>query len=62
MNFSINNFPKGWKAIYFNFNPPPKGFAQWVNALWGWDIWYYEFPVVKSLIATNILVWLIFIF
>ena len=59
----INQFPKGWKALCFEFDAStkPKGFTQWRHALWGWDIWYDSFPVMKSLILANILIWGIFI-
>jgi len=57
----MSNFPWGWKALQFGFNEKPKGFNEWFNALWGWDIWYYSFPLVKTLIGLNLLIWLIFI-
>jgi hypothetical protein len=57
----VNNFPRGWKALQFKFHEKPEGFSQWLNALWGWDIWYYSFPVVKSLLLCNVLIWLIFV-
>lgn len=54
-------FPRGWKALQFSLTERPKGMSEWFNALWGWDIWYYNFPLLKTLILCNVLVWLLFV-
>jgi len=57
----IKPFPRGWKAVRFTFAEKPRGMNQWFNALWGWGIWYYNVPVVKTLLICNILIWAIFL-
>lgn len=56
-----NLYPKGWKALQFSIWERPKGLHQWIHFLWGWDIFYGSFPLIKSLLAANILVWIILI-
>lgn len=58
--FRINNYPRGWKTLQLHIDPRPRGIKQWFNCLWGWDIWYNSFPLVKTLIAANIIVWILF--
>ena len=55
-------YKKGWKAFQFNFIEKPKGVNEWFNLLWGWDIWFHNFPLIKTLVASNILIWFIFAF
>lgn len=61
MSADPSPFPKGWKALYFSLPQRPKGTRQWVNFLWGWDIFYGRFPLIKSLLAANILVWVVLV-
>jgi len=55
-----NHYPKGWKAVQFTIDDKPKGFWQWWHFLWGWDVWYGKFPLFKSLVIINILIWILY--
>jgi len=48
-----------YRAIQIRFD---RGFVEtvgWRKAIWGLDIWMNNVPILKSLIAANILVWII---
>jgi len=51
-------YPKGWKALSF-FQPDKPMGMEWFHFLWGWDIFYGEFPLLKSLVLANALVWVV---
>lgn len=50
-----------WRALDFTIDVRPKGLREWLNLIYGWDIFFNGVPFLKTLILANILVWLIFI-
>ncbi len=46
-----------WKALQFGVGMMPKGWGQWIVFLWGMDIWFGKWPLCKSLVAANLLMW-----
>ncbi|KKN47720.1 hypothetical protein LCGC14_0660430 [marine sediment metagenome] len=56
-----NPYNKHWKAIQFSIMDRPENLRQWFWAIWGFDVFYGQFPMFKILILANILVWRIFI-
>ena len=54
-------YPKGWKALALTVGQKPKGFYQWFNFLWGWDMFFWKIPFGKTLVAINILIWIIIV-
>ena len=57
----INHFSEGWKALQFSYGVKPEGISQWVNYLWGTDIWLGKIPFMKTVVLINVLVWLLFL-
>ena len=49
-----------WKALYIggDFKPLIRKYGL-LNMIWGWDIFFYRIPFMKSLITVNILIWII---
>ena len=54
----FNPYPKGWKAFAIKLGTP-KGLRQWINAIWGLDIFIYRVPLLKTIILSNIIVWIL---
>lgn len=53
-----NPYPKGWKAFAMKLGTP-KGLSQWINAIWGLDIFIHKVPFLKTTVLVNILVWIL---
>jgi len=50
----------GWKLMSLHPTSKPKGVKQWLNFIWGFDIFIYKIPFMKTLILANIIIWLLF--
>lgn len=48
-----------WKALEFHFHSGPHTAWEKILILWGMDVWFGKFPLLKSLVAANVAVWLI---
>ena len=53
-------YPKSWKIIEIKVGNKPKGIREWFAVIWGTDIFVNGVPFMKTLVAINILVWIIF--
>jgi len=51
-------YPKGWKVLQLKLEKP-KGLRQWINALWGLDVFIHKVPLLKTIILSNIIVWIL---
>ncbi|MCK5548798.1 MAG: hypothetical protein KAI64_07265 [Thermoplasmata archaeon] len=40
-------------------NVRPKGFDEWVYFLWGFDVWYGPVPLMKSVVVSNVIMWVL---
>ena len=58
----VENFPKGWRLMQLALQERPKGIRQWITTLWGFDIFLWSVPFLKTVLAANVLVWIIFVF
>ena len=57
----VNPYYNGWELISLHAtSSKPKGVKQWLNFIWGFDIFIYKIPFMKTLILANIIVWLLF--
>jgi hypothetical protein len=56
----INPYHNGWKLIALHPGSKPKGVKQWLNFIWGFDIFIYKIPFMKILILANIIIWWLF--
>lgn len=56
----INEYYNGWKLIELHPGSKPKGVKQWLNFIWGFDIFIYKIPFMKTLILANIIIWWLF--
>jgi hypothetical protein len=54
----INNYQKGWKALQLKI-VNPKGLKQWLNAIYGLDIFIHKVPFLKIVALCNIIYWII---
>lgn len=59
-NIDFNAYCNGWKLITLHPGSKPKGIKQWLNFIWGFDIFIYKIPFMKTLILTNIIIWWLF--
>ena len=55
-----SSYPDGWKVIEIKVTGRPKGIREWFNFIWGLDIFVNGVPFMKTLVALNILVWILF--
>jgi len=55
-------YPRGWKLLQLTFLERPKGIRQWTTVLWGFDIFLWRLPLLKTILATNTLMWIVFVF
>jgi len=62
VTFNLESYPKGWRALQLSPGERPKGARQWINFLWGFDIFFRNLPFLKIILTANILVWIIFAF
>ena len=53
------NFSRGWKLLALHMNVRPKGFDEWVYFLWGFDVWYGPVPLMKSVVVSNVIMWVL---
>ncbi len=54
---TFNQYPKGWKLLELKVKP--KGFKQWVNVIYGLDIFINKVPFLKMIVLANIIYWII---
>jgi len=57
INNFYDGFYNGWKLIELHPSSKPKGVKQWLNFIWGFDIFIYKIPFMKTLILANIIIW-----
>ena len=55
----FKNFSRGWKLMGLHMNVRPKGFDEWFYFLWGFDVWYGSVPLMKIIIASNLIMWVL---
>jgi len=51
-------YPRGWKLMRLTLWERPKGTRQWTTVLWGFDIFLWRLPFLKTILAINVLVWI----
>jgi hypothetical protein len=49
----------GWRLMQISTMDHPKNLAEWRRFLWGYDIFCGSVPFLKSLVAANVIVWLL---
>ncbi len=57
-DLKCNDYPKGWKAFELRLGRP-KGVKQWLNAIWGLDIFIHKVPFLKVIALCHVIYWLL---
>ena len=53
----MNNYPKGWKLLELSVRP--KGLKEWINVVYGLDIFVNKVPFLKMILLANIIYWIL---
>ncbi len=54
-------YDRKWKTMQLKLARRPSGLSEWLWLAWGFDIFLHEIPVLKTIVAANVLVWLLFV-
>lgn len=55
----IDPYPKGWKLFQMGIFNKPKNITQTLRLIWGFDLFLYKIPFLKTTLLLNILVWIL---
>jgi hypothetical protein len=55
--FRTEYYPKGWKLLELTINP--KGLRQWINVIYGLDVFVNKVPLLKVVLLANIIYWVL---
>ncbi len=55
----IEIYGKEWKLMQLSFGEKPMTFMGWINLIKGFDIWIGPIPLLKTIIITNLIMWIL---
>ena len=52
-------YDRKWKTMQLRITRRPTDIAEWMWLAWGFDIFLHEIPFLKTVVAANVVAWLL---